>query len=292
VSGARAEPIGRRPPAASLLVSTYEWPRALELVLHSVVAQRVLPAQVVVADDGSGDETAAVVRDFAARLAARGVPLAHVWHEDRGFRKSRILNRAIAAATGEYILSVDGDCVLHPDFVRSHLAFARPRSFVAGSRVLVLEARTREALARGRLDTRLLGAGLKNRQNALSLPWLSRFVRASQDPMAPTRGANVAYWRADAVRVNGYNEAFEGWGREDSEFGARLLAAGCARRKLKFGGVVYHLHHEYRATDAVDAQQRAYEATVARRLAWCERGLDQHLAAGDGGRGRTPAEVA
>ena len=84
----------------------------------------------------------------------------------------------------------------------------------------------------------LLGPGLKNRQNGVSLPWLTGLARASQDPMVGTRGANVAYWRADAVRVNGYNEAFEGWGREDSEFAARLLAAGCTRRKLKFGGVV------------------------------------------------------
>ncbi len=264
-------------PSSSLLVSTYNWPGALQLVLQSVLEQRVMPEQVVVADDGSTQDTAEVVRAHERRHAARGVPLVHVWHEDRGFRKSRILNKAIAAATGDYILSVDGDCVLHPDFVRSHLAFARPHSFVAGSRTLVLEARTREALERGRLDTRLLGPGLKNRQNALSLPWLSRFVRASQNPMTPTRGANVAYWRADAVRVNGYNEAFEGWGREDSEFAARLLASGCTRRKLKFAGIVYHLHHAYRATDAVAEQQRAYEDTVARKLAWCDAGLDQHI---------------
>ena len=275
-------------PTTSLIVSTYNWPRALQLVLQSVLAQRELPRQLVIADDGSGDETRTLIAGFATRFADRGVPLEHVWHEDRGFRKARILNRAIAAATGDYILSIDGDCVLHPDFVRSHLRFARPRSFVAGSRTLVLEEATRDALARGALRAGPLAPGLKNRQNALSLPWLSRFVRTRQDPMAPTRGCNVAYWRADAIRVNGYDEAFEGWGREDSEFGARLLASGCEKRKLKFAGVCYHLHHPYQPSDAVDAQQRAYERAVAERRTWCERGLAQHLAPRDAAE-RVPA---
>ena len=274
--------------SSSLLVSTYNWPRALQLVLQSVIAQRELPGQLVVADDGSTDDTRTLIETFAPRLAERGVPLVHVWHEDRGFRKARILNQAIAAATGDYIVSIDGDCVLHPDFMRSHLRFARRGSFVAGSRTLVLEEATRDALARGALRAGPLAPGLKNRQNALSLPWLSRFVRTRQDPMAPTRGCNVAYWREDAIRVNGYDEAFEGWGREDSEFGARLLASGCEKRKLKFAGVCYHLHHPYQPSEAVDAQQRAFERSVAERRTWCERGLDQHVPPRDA----TPAGVA
>ena len=268
---------GRGRPTATLLVSTYEWPAALHLVLRSVLAQRTLPAQVVVADDGSGEETRALVARFVPRLAALGVPLVHAWHPDEGFRLAAIRNRALAAATGEYVLMVDGDCVLHPDFVRSHLAFARPGTFVQGSRVLVSEARARQALERGETHFGLLDPGLKNRQNALSLPLLSHLVRTPQDSLRGTRGCNMAYWLADAVRVNGFNERFVGWGREDSEFVARMLAARLVRRRFKFGGIVYHLWHPERPRSTVDDNNALYEQVVRQGATWCEPGLDRYL---------------
>lgn len=273
-----------RPRATStLLVSTYEWPAALELVLLSALRQRVPPSQVVVADDGSGAATAAVVAALVPRFAELGVPLVHVWHPDEGFRLSAIRNRALAAATGDYVLMVDGDCVLHPDFVRSHLAFARRGTFVQGSRVFVTRERSAGALQRRDPVFRTLGRGLRNRQNGLSLPWLSPLVPASPDPLRGTRGCNMAYWRADAERVNGFNEAFVGWGREDSEFTARMLAAGLRRRRLKFAGIVYHLWHEERARGAVDDNHRLYEAIVRSGASRCEAGLDRYLPAGGPG---------
>jgi glycosyltransferase involved in cell wall biosynthesis len=264
-------------PSATLLVSTYNWPSALEVVLRSALEQRHLPAQVVVADDGSTDDTAALVQRYVGDFAARAIPLVHVWHPDEGFRLAAIRNRALAAATGDYVLMVDGDCVLHPDFVRSHLAFARAGSFVQGSRTMVSQARTARALARRETRFRLYEPGLKNRQNALSLTLLSRFVPAPQDPLRGTRGCNMAYWRADAVRVNGFNERFVGWGREDSEFTARMLAAGLVRRKLKFGGIVYHLWHPERPRGSVDENHALYERIVRERASWCEPGLDRYL---------------
>lgn len=265
-------------PATTLLVSTYNWPAALELVLRSALAQRVLPTQVVVADDGSGEDTAALVRALVPRFAGRGVPLVHAWHPDEGFRLSAVRNLALARATGDYVLMVDGDCVLHPEFVRTQRAFARAGSFVQGSRVLVSEARSARALAARDGRFGLWEAGLRHRQNALCLPWLSPLVPASQDPLRGTRGCNMAYWRADAVRVNGFNERFVGWGREDNEFAARLLAAGVARRRLKFGGAVYHLWHPERPRADVGENDRLLEAIVRTRASWCEDGLDKHLA--------------
>ena len=264
-------------PTTTLLISTYNWPEALELVLRSALGQQLSPSQVVVADDGSRDDTAALVHAFVPRFGALGVELRHVWQEDAGFRKARILNAALARATGEYVVQVDQDLVLHPAFVASHVAFARRGSFVQGSRVLVRPERTREALARG--DTRFgaLDAGLKNRINALHLPWLSVFVPTSQEHLRGTRGVNFAFWRDDARRVNGWNEEFEGWGREDSEFAARLLNAGLRRRKLKFAGVGYHLWHQECSREAVPAQERTLHAIVAERVVRCARGLDAHL---------------
>src|SRR3982751_1754779 len=134
---------------SSLVLTTYNWPDALHLVLTSALRQSVLPDEVVVADDGSAPPTADVVRAFTPRFAERGLPLRHVWHPDEGFRAAAIRNRALAQATGEYILLIDGDCVLHGDFVRSHLAFARPGQFVQGTRVLLDAKRAGRALAGG-----------------------------------------------------------------------------------------------------------------------------------------------
>ncbi|MGZ8413370.1 MAG: glycosyltransferase family 2 protein [Gemmatirosa sp.] len=265
-------------PTTTLLVSTYNWPAALALVLRSALAQRRLPEQVVVADDGSREETGALVRDFVPRFAAVDVELLHVWQEDRGFRKARILNAALVRVRGEYVVQVDQDLVLHPAFVASHVAFARRGSFVQGSRVLVRRERTQEALARGEARFHPFDHGLKNHVNALHLPWLSALVRTSQDHLHGTRGANFAFWRDDALRVNGWNEEFEGWGREDSEFAARLLNAGLRRRKLKFAAVGYHLWHPECPRDAVPAQEQALRAIVADGVVRCARGLDAHLA--------------
>lgn len=264
-------------PSTTLLVSTYNWPEALALVLRSALAQGQLPSQVIVADDGSREETGVLVLGLVPAFAARGVELLHVWQADAGFRKARILNAALARATGDYVVQVDQDLVLHPAFLASHAAFARRGSFVQGSRVLVRPERTREAIARRETRFRALDAGLKNRVNALHLPWLSALVPTSQDHLHGTRGVNFAYWRDDACRVNGYNEAFEGWGREDSEFAARLLNAGLRRRKLKFAGVGYHLWHPECSRDAVPEHERALHAIVAGRVVRCARGLDGHL---------------
>ena len=271
-------------PTTSLLVSTYNWPAALELVLESTLGQRDLPDELLVADDGSGDETRAVVDAFAARFTGRGVPLVHVWQEDRGFRKSRILNRSLARARGEYVLMIDGDCVLHPEFVGTHLRFARPGSFVQGTRVLLSRERAAAALEHRETRFGILDRGLGNRANALSLPLLSPLVPTPRDPLRGARGCNMAYWRADAVRINGFNEAFVGWGREDSEFTARMLAGGVRRRKLKFAGIVYHLWHEERSREALVENHELYERVVASGVARCEQGLDQYL-------GKTTVEV-
>src|SRR5918999_6151374 len=136
----------RRVPSTSLVVTTYNWEAALDLVLRSVLRQSRLPDEVLVADDGSGAATAELIARHAARFP---VPLRHVWHEDLGFRLTAIRNRALAAARGPYVIMLDGDMVLHPKFVASHLAFARPGWYVQAGRVLLREAATRRLLAGG-----------------------------------------------------------------------------------------------------------------------------------------------
>ena len=116
----------------TILVSTYNWPAALELSLRSMFSQTVLPDEIVIADDGSTAETAELINQLKRET---NIPIKHIWHEDKGFRKTIVLNQAIAQAIGNYILQVDGDVILSPYFVQDHLELAQANAFVCGSRV-------------------------------------------------------------------------------------------------------------------------------------------------------------
>jgi glycosyltransferase involved in cell wall biosynthesis len=265
---------------SSLVLTTYNWPDALRLVLTSALEQSVPPDEVLVADDGSAEPTADVIRAFTPRFAERGMSLRHVWHPDEGFRAAAIRNRALAQATGEYILLIDGDCVLHRDFVRSHLAFAHSGQFVQGTRVLLDAERARRALAAGETRFGALERGIGNRVNALPIGWLSPLVPTPSDPLVGVRSCNMGFWLADARRVNGFNERFVGWGREDSEFVVRLVNAGVRRRKLKFGGIMYHLWHPERSRDALEANDELLAGVRASGAVWAEDGMDKYRTTG------------
>jgi glycosyltransferase involved in cell wall biosynthesis len=258
----------------SLIIATYNWKEALALVLATVRAQTLLPGEVLVADDGSRDDT----REYLAREAETfPVPLRHFWQEDDGFRKSRILNEAMARATGEYLIEIDGDMMLHPEFVRSHMRAARRGWYIQGSRMMLGAAATARTLAAKKLSAGVLSPGVRNRINGIHAPVLSSLSRGEPGPIHRTRGCNISYWREDILRVNGYNEDMEGWGREDTELVARLMNSGVRRRNLKFAAVSYHLHHRAREKNA-DAANLALALQVVRDgVTRCEHGIDRHL---------------
>jgi glycosyltransferase involved in cell wall biosynthesis len=261
-------------PSCTLLIPTYNWTAALAAVLRTVCAQTVLPTNVFVADDGSAPDTAALV----ARLAEGfPVPLHHVWQQDAGFRKGRILNEAIARARGDYLIQLDGDMMMHRDFVASHLRFAERGVYLQGGRVMLGPQATARCLDAGRPVVGPFSRDVRNRVNAIHAPLLTRFARGARGAMDRTRGCNYSFWRDDFERVNGYNEAIEGWGREDSELVARLQNAGVRRRNIKFAAVAYHLDHRTLPADAVPEQQAMLERTMRERIVRCEAGLDGHL---------------
>ena len=261
-------------PPVSLVIATYNWPSALAVVLRSVRAQRTLPDEVVIADDGSRDET----RELVAREAATfPVPLVHVWHADTGFRLAAIRNRAIAQARGDYVVQIDGDIVLHPKFVAAHAAFAARGTWVQGSRCLISQATTQRMLRGEPVRLSPVLRGLGHRQNALYLPFLSRLVRGPTDGLRRVRGAHMAFWRDDLLRANGYDEHIEGWGREDSELATRLLNAGVTRRNVKFAAICYHLWHQQANVDSIGRNHEILLRTVRDGRTRCERGIDQYL---------------
>lgn len=257
----------------SLVVTTYNREDALALVLESAARQARPPDELIVADDGSRPETAALVAGFAARAP---FPVRHSWQEDLGFRAAASRNRAFAAASGDYLVMVDGDIVLHPRFLEDHARAARPGRFVQGSRVLLSERTTAAALAARRTRFGPLSPGLGNRLNAVRSRALSRLASHASADVFRVRSANLACWREDVLRVNGFDEDFVGWGREDSDFVARLQHAGVTRLHLKFAAIGYHLWHREEPRQALPRNQRILEDTLATRRVRCANGIDKY----------------
>ena len=256
----------------SLVISTYNWPEALELGLKSGLQQTVAPDEILVADDGSDERTAQLIARYRGESE---IPIVHVWQEDTGFRVGSIRNKAIARASGNYIIQVDGDVILHPDFVRDHISVARPGRFVSGSRVLLGPDYSACLLDRRSIDVSVWKKDVCNKLNAIRMPWMSP-IFARYKPEV-TRGCNMAFWRDDAICVNGYNELIQGWGSEDYEFGIRLWHIGVQHFSLKLSGIVYHIYHNVRARDQVVANQVLANLTRNRRLLRCKQGISQYL---------------
>lgn len=267
---------------ASVIVTTYNWPIALRQVLQALVAQTNHEFEVIVADDGSTAETAQCVQIFQAEYP---VPLRHVWQPDEGFRAAQIRNKAIAEATGQLIIFLDGDCVPLPHFVERHLQLACPRHFTAGNRVLLSQSFTRTQLATSQF-VHLAGPRqwfmrrLKGDCNRI-LPFLSL-------PLGPLRkltplrwkGAktcNLSVWRDDLVTVNGFDERYQGWGFEDSDLVIRLLHQGIHHLSGRFAVPVLHLWHPENARTHAARNLKLLEARQHDNVVRAEIGLDQWL---------------
>jgi glycosyltransferase involved in cell wall biosynthesis len=266
-----------------LIVSTYNSPRALRLTLVGIAGQRLAPGSVAIADDGSGPDTRAVIDAFAA--AHPGLPTRHVWHEDRGFRKCTILNRAIATSDADLLIFTDGDCLLHPGFIARHVALAHPRRYATGSLIRLpaapTAAVTEDDVTRGRVFDRgwLAHAGAFDRVTTwlksapLPQPVLAAFERAS--PVRRTWcGANASAFRAAILAVNGFDESM-GYGGEDKEFGIRLANSGIAGRHLRYTAPVVHLDHGrgYKDPARIAENRRRIAAARTTRKTWTDAGI-------------------
>lgn len=262
-------------PSVSLIVSTYNWPEALNLCLISIRQQKVLPNEVIIADDGSGQETLRLIEEHAKDFP---VPLIHVWQEDDGFQLSRIRNKAIARASGEYIVQVDGDLILESHFIQDHITFSKENSFVSGSRVIMKKELSEKLITTSSTRVSLFDKGLINVMNGVRLPFLSeKTENYKNDDIYYLRGCNMAFWRKDLVKVNGYNEAFTGWGREDNEIGLRLIHSGIQKRIIKFSGIVFHIYHPEKTRSGLNINDNIMHHTANNKLVYCEKGLNQYL---------------
>ncbi|PKG51826.1 glycosyltransferase family 2 protein [Olleya sp. 1-3] len=256
----------------TLIISTYNWPEALSLVLKSVLNQSKLPDQVIIADDGSTKTTKVVIDAFKSKTT---ITVLHLWQEDIGFRKAKVLNRAIVESTGDYILQVDGDCILHRHFVKDHLSLAKPNQYLFGSRVTIKKTFLDSLFKRKGINFSFLSKGIKKRTRAIHIPFLSHFYKSSREFSKKYRGCNTSYFKRDALAINGYNEDFEGWGREDSDFALRLLNNGVISRRIRYKAIVFHIYHFEKPKNNLEKNNSIELQTIKNNVTWCDNGINK-----------------
>jgi glycosyltransferase involved in cell wall biosynthesis len=258
----------------SLVISTYNWPQALKRCLQSVAIQKHLPDEVIIADDGSEKETGLLIDQIRQTFP---VPLMHVWHEDRGFRKTIILNKAVRQSSFEYIIEVDGDVILDKHFIGDHLSSAEPGAFIRGTRAMLTKDKTNEIISSGAINLSPFSTGVKHRNNALRLFALRALGAKKRWSSNSVRGSNLSFWKADFIKVNGYNNDLSGWGHEDEELAARLINAGIIKKIVKLCAVQYHLHHP--VTDKKDEpwQRKLVDRIKEEKVQFCSNGYQQSV---------------
>ena len=265
----------------AVVVATYNQPRMLAAVLEGYLAQRDPGFELLVADDGSTGETAELVAAFARRAP---FAVRHVWQEDRGFRLAASRNRAIAATAAGYVILTDGDCIPPSDFVAAHRRLREPGRFLGGNRILLREGFSRRVLDEGlpihRWTARDWVAARRSGQVNRLLPLARvplgpvRRLRGRNWPAA--RGCNISAYRSDLERVNGFDEAYEGWGMEDSDLAIRLIRAGVLYKSARLAAPLFHLwHREYDRSRLPENQRQLRELLESDRVR-ARRGLDRY----------------
>lgn len=258
----------------ALLISTYNWPEALELILLSLAKQTYLPHEVLIADDGSTEKTKEIIDNFRASTS---IPIKHIWHEDEGFRRSKILNKTIASATSDYIIQLDGDCILHPNLVEDHIKSILPNTYLYGSRVNILAPYVSSIFQNKIIRFGIFSKKIRNKTRNLRIPFFMRFYAPHMGVSPKLRGCNISFWKKDFIAINGYNESFEGWGREDSDLATRLNNLGTKAKRIRYGGIVYHIYHPTSSKENLEQNNALLKKTKADKIIQCEKGISQYL---------------
>lgn len=258
----------------ALLISTYNWTEALDLVLQSVEKQTVKPDELLIADDGSGPETKVIIENFKAQTT---INIKHVWQEDEGFRRSSILNKAIAQSTSTYIIQTDGDCIIHSKFIADHKKNALKGHYVFGSRVSIKEEFLPRLFKNNIISFTPFSKGIKKRTRAIHSSLLSSFYGVSHTLSRKLRGCNLSFYRSDFIAVNGYNEDMTGWGREDSELAIRMLNNGLQSKRLRYRGIVYHIWHKTSSKSSLNINEQIQQEAINQNIKRCENGINKYL---------------
>ena len=269
----------------SVIISTYNRPQALKPVLESYLHQQHVHDQdweIIIADDGSSSSTQELIKVFQARAP---IAIQHIWQEDHGFQLAKIRNKAAAAARGTYLVFTDGDCMVPPHFVARHLRLAEPNYIVTGSRILLSPKYTE--YIEGNSDISLsqksplaliyhrLQGHINRFYTTFYLPYPRRLTVNNRWQGA--KGCNLALWRQDLIAINGFDEAFCGWGFEDSDLIIRLFQHGVKRKDGRFASYVFHLWHQENARQHQERNWSYLQARIAQKGPEVRQGIQQYL---------------
>jgi len=258
----------------SLIITTYNRPDALLLVLKSVEAQSRLPSSVIIADDGSNIATRKLIQNFQTSTCLK---IIHSWQKDKSFRAAKSRNKAIVQSDSDYLILIDGDMILHPHFIQDHINNAEIGCFVQGTRVLLTKSATIDALKKMRMNFSFFSRGIKNRKNLIHSNFISNFFLQHTANLIGIKTCNMAFFKKDCININGFNNDFEGWGREDSEFAARLLNIGIKRKNLRFNAIQFHLWHTENTRSSLRQNDVILNSSINSNSKWCNNGIDKYL---------------
>ena len=267
----------------SVIVTTYNWPSALRLCLQSLSAQQDSNFEIIIADDGSSPANLELTQAYCVDSP---ISISYIHHDDQGFRAGTVRNMAVAKSKGEYLLFVDGDCIFRPNFIARHRQLAAIGCFVPGNRVLLSQAFTKKVIeqqiplyAKPFYYFILLWLQKKINRFSSFLYLPLGFLRHTQPKKwRKAMTCNLAVWKNDFIRVNGFDELFEGWGFEDSDLVIRLIHAGIARKEGRFAVPVLHLWHSHNDKSKQDMNyQRLLERLQQQDFVLAIKGISQYL---------------
>ncbi|MCC8145119.1 MAG: glycosyltransferase family 2 protein [Bacteroidales bacterium] len=262
-----------------VIISTYNNPAWLEKVLWGYLNQTVLADEIIIADDGSGPETRNLIEAYSDKL-----PLKHVWYEDNGFQKTKILNKAIVSSSSDYLIFTDQDCIPRKDFIETHRNYAQEKYFLSGGYfklpMPISSLITEKDIERGNAFdfSWLHSKGLKYSFKCTKLTKnssFSSFMNAITPAKASWNGCNSSCWKKDILQVNGFNEEMQ-YGGEDREFGERLNNLGLKSKQIRYSAIAIHLDHKrpYRNTEAIKKNEAIRKITRKNKIIRTEKGID------------------
>jgi glycosyltransferase involved in cell wall biosynthesis len=255
----------------TLIITTYNWPESLLLVIESIRRQSTLPDEIIVADDGSNNKTKDLITNINKEFSMN---IIHSWQKNNGFRAARSRNKAILKSSGDYLVLIDGDIILHPNFVKDHLDCAEPGYFIQGTRVLITKKGTIKILDGIKVSFSFFSWELKNRKNAINSKYLSLIFSGKKNNLQGIKSCNLAFYKKDCLNVNGFNNDFEGWGREDSEFVVRLINSGIKRKNVRFNANQFHLWHNENSRKTLDNNNKILNNAINNNKKWCKNGIN------------------
>jgi glycosyltransferase involved in cell wall biosynthesis len=265
---------------ASLIISTYNQPEWLEKVLWSCECQTELNFEIVIADDGSAKATKELIHNYKAKSK---VDITHVWHEDNGFQKTIILNKAIEHTSSDYLIFTDGDCILRNDFIETHLNFREKGFFLSGG-YFKLPMNISEDISKADIESQncfdlnwLKSKGLKSsfKNNKISASGVkAKLLNAITPTTATWNGHNASGWKTDIIKVNGFDERMQ-YGGEDRELGERMFNLGLKAKQIRYSAICLHLDHArgYVQPEMIEKNKAIRKVTQTEKLTWTQFGI-------------------